>query len=112
MKESQVLNNIITCLKTFRWKVIRFNSGASMMGDRYVKFYRLTWRAAYNDSKGLPDLLAIKDGRHVWIEAKRDGTHKQSDAQKTFEKEIKESGAEYYLVSSGVEIVTILGEIK
>lgn len=112
MIESDVQANIITCLKTFGWKVIRFNSGVAKSGGRMIKFYRLTWRHWVNESKGLSDLLAIKNGRHVWIEVKKSEKEKQRESQATFQKDIESAGAEYYLVSSGIEILQKLGEIK
>jgi len=111
MSETEIQNNIITCLKTFRWKVIRFNSGALNVGGRPLRFYRLTWRHPKDQSTGLSDLLAIKKGRIVWLEVKKPG-EKQKDKQVLFESEMQEEGIEYYVVTSGVEALAILGEIK
>ena len=49
---------------------------------------------------GLTDLVAVKDGRVLFIELKRPGRSKQSDRQKKFQADIERVGGEYILVDS------------
>lgn len=58
--------------------------------------------------KGLPDLVAVNNGRVVFIEVKTPhGT--QSHHQKAFERRWKECGGEYFLLRSPDEAVDSLG---
>ena len=47
---------------------------------------------------GLTDMVAIKDGRVLFIELKRPGRSKQSDRQKKFQADIERVGGEYCLI--------------
>lgn len=47
---------------------------------------------------GLSDMVAIKDGRVLFIEYKKPGRSKQSEKQKIFQAEIERAGGEYILV--------------
>jgi hypothetical protein len=63
---------------------------------------------------GLTDMVAIKDGRVLFIEYKRPGRSKQSGKQEIFQADIERAGGEYYLIRSLEEVIKILGgkEVK
>lgn len=58
---------------------------------------------------GLTDLVAIKNGRILFIEIKRPGKSVQSERQKKFQADIKAYGGEYYLVKCLEDLVEIIG---
>ena len=60
----------------------------------YFHFHVLQGLGAY---KGIPDIIAIKDNRVLFLEIKKP-TGKQSQYQKDFENNIKSQGGEYVLV--------------
>jgi ribulose bisphosphate carboxylase small subunit len=60
----------------------------------YFHFHVLQGLGAY---KGIPDIIAIKDNRVLFLEIKKP-TGKQSQYQKDFENNIKSQGGEYILV--------------
>ena len=64
--------------------------------------------------KGVPDRIAIKDGRVLFLEIKKPVGWKQSDKQKEFQANIEKEKGEYYLVRSLEDIIKILGgkEVK
>ncbi|MBA7548816.1 hypothetical protein ES705_41284 [subsurface metagenome] len=64
--------------------------------------------------KGVPDRIAIKDGRVLFLEIKKPVGWKQSDKQKEFQANIEKEKGEYYLVKSLEDIIKILGgkEVK
>ena len=62
----------------------------------WFNFHLMAGMGSY---KGAPDMIAIKDGRVLFIEAKRQNG-KQSEYQKDFQKVIELSGGEYVLAKS------------
>ena len=62
----------------------------------WFHFYNLQGMGAY---KGVPDIIAIKNGRVLFIECKRPARgSKQSPAQIEFQRNIEYQGGEYVLV--------------
>jgi Holliday junction resolvase len=62
----------------------------------WFHFYNLAGMGAY---KGIPDIIAIKGGRVLFIECKRPARgSKQSPAQVQFQDNIEAQGGEYVLV--------------
>lgn len=57
--------------------------------------------------KGVPDRLFIRDGRHVFIEFKR-GDEEAQEQQKKRHREMREHGAEVYVVDNLKEAYAIL----
>ena len=55
----------------------------------------------YRCYPGISDYIAIRRGRHVFLEIKT-GTGKLSKAQRDFERNIKEQGGEY-IVATGID---------
>jgi len=91
MKESDIQKVIIEYLKIKRIFHYRQNSGAFM--TKSGGFMRAS------SVNGLPDIVAIKDGRYIGIEVKTP-KGKQSDAQKDIEREVTKAGGFYFIVRS------------
>lgn len=58
---------------------------------------------------GLSDMVAIKDGRVLFIEYKRPGKSKQSEKQLEFQAEIERMGGEYILVRCLEDLIERIG---
>jgi Holliday junction resolvase len=58
--EREIQTQIIDYLTKTGWKVIR----------NYMRAIRYKGGNAKNPNSGMPDLLAIKNGKYVWIEVK------------------------------------------
>jgi len=71
----------------------------------YFHFHILQGLGAY---KGIPDIIAIKNNRVLFLEIKKPVGWKQSDYQKQFQADIEEHGGEYYLVKSLDDLVKII----
>lgn len=56
--------------------------------------------------KGVPDICLIKDGFFIGLELKPKGKY-QSQDQKDFEHDLKDAGAEYYVIHSIEELKEI-----
>lgn len=56
---------------------------------------------------GIPDIIAIVDGVFVGIECKADRTKKPTELQVRCGKEIRESGAEWFLVCDDASLLQV-----
>ena len=56
------------------------------------------YKTSVHAKKGIPDIIVIKDGFFIGLEIKDKG--KQSPEQKTFEKLVKDNGAEYHVITN------------
>lgn len=99
LSESDVQKQIIHLLLISKFMVIRFNSGNFVIDNRYIRSYFIKNFPASEQSKGLSDILAIKDGRAYFFEVKRKGG-KESEAQKKFRNLASSYGAECFVVDS------------
>ena len=70
----------------------------------YFHFHILQGLGAY---RGIPDIIAIKNNRVLFLEIKRPGG-KQSEHQKNFQAEIEGQGGEYYILKSLEDLVEII----
>ena len=70
----------------------------------YFHFYMLAGMGAY---KGIPDIIAIKNNRVLFLEIKRP-SGKQSEHQKVFQENIEGQGGEYYIVKSLDDLIKII----
>ena len=73
----------------------------------YLGWYSFPLMQGLGSQRGLPDRIAIKDGRVLFLEIKRPGG-KQSEGQIEFEKIIKSHGGEYYVVRSIEDVDKII----
>jgi len=71
----------------------------------YFHFHIMQGLGAY---KGIPDIIAIKNNRVLFLEIKRPGG-RQSDYQKQFQANIEGQGGEYYLIRNLGELIKIIG---
>jgi len=72
----------------------------------YFHFHILQGLGAY---KGIPDIIAIKNNRVLFLEIKKPVGWKHSDPQKQFQKDIREHNGEYYLIRNLDELIKIIG---
>jgi VRR-NUC domain. len=56
--------------------------------------------------KGVPDIILVFKGQFIGLEVKRQGG-KQSEYQLEFEKEVKENGGKYHVVSSINDVINL-----
>ena len=70
----------------------------------YFHFYLLAGMGAY---KGIPDIIAIKNNRVLFLEVKRPGG-KLSEYQKQFQLDIEGQGGEYYVIKSLDDLIKII----
>jgi len=87
--EKQIRGSIVDLLRRCGWFVFFLQQGLGSV-------------------KGLPDLIAIQDGRMIFIEVKTPAGS-QSHYQKTFERRWRECGGEYFLFRSPEDAVKGLG---
>ena len=71
----------------------------------YFHFPILQGLGAY---KGIPDRIAIKDGRVLFLEIKKPVGWKQSDEQKDFQANIEGSKGEYILVKCLEDLMKVI----
>lgn len=88
--EAYVLDAILSLLQVERVLAFRLNVGTMHIGERYVRF----------GVQGMADVIAFPAGRPVlWIECKApDG--RQSQLQKSFQRQVEEAGHTYILARS------------
>lgn len=67
-------------------------------------FYNLQSIGSYD---GIPDFIAIKNGRTIYLEAKKPGG-KQSPGQIEFERNITYQKGEYYLIDCLEDLIKII----
>jgi len=70
----------------------------------YFHFHILQGLGAY---RGIPDIIAIKNNRVLFLEIKRPGG-KQSDYQKQFQANIEGQGGEYYIIKSLQDLIKVI----
>ena len=70
----------------------------------YFHFHILQGIGAF---KGIPDIIAIKNGRVLFLEIKRPGG-KQSEHQRQFQIFIEGHGGEYYIVKNLDDLIKII----
>ena len=71
----------------------------------WFNFHVLQGLGAY---KGIPDRIAIKDNRVLFIEVKKP-TGKQSENQKLFQDNVENQGGEYILVKCLEDLQKVIG---
>ena len=74
----------------------------------WFNFHLMACTGSY---KGAPDIIAIKNGRTLYIEVKRPGG-KQSDHQREFQHNIWLKGGQYILVKCVEDIVEAVEKIE
>ena len=72
------------------------------------QYYHFPILQGLGAKRGIPDIIAIKNNRVLFLECKRPGGGKQSEYQKQFQADIEGHGGEYYIVSSLNELIDII----
>lgn len=88
MTEQAIQKQILNYLKHNNWFAYK-----TIMGNR----------------AGIPDIYALHNGRHIWIEVKR-ANGRVSKIQNYVHDEMEKQGAEVYVVKSLAELIEILKE--
>ncbi|WP_161883938.1 VRR-NUC domain-containing protein [Deinococcus alpinitundrae] len=88
--ESTIQAQIVQALKLTGWTVMEALKGSARGGVVY-------------STPGIPDLIAVKSGRVVFLEVKRPKTGKLSLSQRTLHAELTSAGAALYVVTSAEE---------
>jgi hypothetical protein len=90
--EKDVQKAIVEYLTLIGFMVLRINSGALRIGDRFVRF---------NSARGCSDLLVVAkpSGRLIAVEVKREG-NKPTELQEAFLEEVRRAGGVALCVSS------------
>ena len=70
----------------------------------YFHFHILQGMGAF---KGIPDIIAIKGGRVLFLEIKKPNG-KQSEHQRQFQISIEGHGGEYYIIKSLEDLIKII----
>ena len=71
------------------------------------KYYHFPILQGLGAKKGIPDIIAIKNNRVLFLEIKKPGG-KQSEYQKQFQADIEGHGGEYYTVKSLDDLIKII----
>ena len=71
------------------------------------RYYHFPILLGLGAKRGIPDIIAIKNNRVLFLECKRPGG-KQSDYQKQFQADIEGHGGEYYTVKSLDDLIKII----
>lgn len=101
--EGALQTKIIELLTRAGWLVIRINSGGT--GNRQAcRWYAGEPKAR---TKGVPDLMALKDGRVLFLDPK--ATRKPSPGQLEFQREAEMRGAACCFVRTLEEVAEVLG---
>lgn len=79
----------------------------------YFDLKRKVFRKDYNPytKKGVPDIIAIIDGRFVGFEVKTK-TGRLSPEQKEFQKECKKNGGLYFVIRSVDDVLALIAKLK
>jgi Holliday junction resolvase len=87
IKERDIQNQIKDYLKWQGWYVVKIHQ-------------------SLGSHRGIADLYALKDGRHVWIEVKTP-TGKQSEDQVRFQADVEAHGGRYLVAWSVEDIINL-----
>ena len=90
VKESEIQSQIRDYLRWTGWFVVKIHQ-------------------SLGSYQGIADLYALKDGQHVWIEAKT-AKGKQSEHQARFQRDIEKQGGTYILARGIEDVEHLAGE--
>lgn len=99
--ESDTQKQVIELLIKSGWLVIRVNSGRR---SGKIRFYIIV---NSGKSDGLTDLIAFKNGKHIFIEMKKHGK-KQTDCQIEFSELAKQHGEVVYCFDSIQQVIDLI----
>ena len=96
--ERQIQRQIVDYLQLNGWLTIQTYLGSTRGGSVWMQ-------------KGMPDLCAIKDGRHIWLEVKTP-KGRLSAEQVRLHNDMREAGAEVYVVRDVKDVLQIVKSAK
>lgn len=102
--EAEIQKAIVEWLVGNGWMAIRFNSGAHMIDGRMIRMYTIE---PSGKSSGVSDLLAFRNGRHVFLEVKS-AKGRLSDDQEKFAQLASQFGETVHVVRSVEDVRRII----
>jgi len=69
------------------------------------------FKTIISNKAGMPDIYCVRQGRHVWIEVKQ-ANGRTSPIQDHIHNELKQQGAEVYIIKSLEELDNVLNDDK
>lgn len=108
LKEKEVQKQVMQYLIMNGYLVVRINSGAFIESNRYIRAYII---ANNGKSSGLPDVLAMKQGKGMLLEIKAGRGGKVSDKQKDFISLARSKGVDVYVINSLDQVIDIVEKL-
>ena len=97
--------------RKLRLKIKISENDIKLQVKQYLSFkgwFHFPLTAGLGSYKGIPDRMAIKNGRTIYLEVKKPGG-KQSPSQVEFGGNIKYQKGEYYLIDDLDDLIKIIG---
>ena len=107
LSESKVQKQIIEYLIKSGWLVIRINSGGMHTGSRFVWYYKIM---NSKKSKGLSDLIAMKNSTAILIEVKKNIGGELSEDQIEFIDLAESKGVKVLVIENIDQLINYFGE--
>lgn len=109
-KTEHTLQNAIEDYLVFKnWLVIRINSGAIKTDNGFFRCYKVIAKNC-NMTAGISDLIAMKNGKVLFIEVKTD-KGKQTEFQKEFQKVCLKHNQTYLIIRNIDELIKIENDL-
>ena len=94
--EAEIQKAIVQYLILSKWLVVRINSGAQAVDGRFLRTYTIENNGR---SSGMPDVIAVKDGRWLLLEVKT-SKGRLSESQQDFHQLATAYGVQVHVVRS------------
>lgn len=94
--EAEIQKVIVQYLMLSKWLVVRINSGAQAVDGRFLRTYTIENNGR---SSGMPDVIAVKDGRWLLLEVKT-SKGRLSESQQDFHQLASTYGVHVHVVRS------------
>jgi Holliday junction resolvase len=104
MKESLVQKNIARDLRKVGWEPIRINGGTAKHGRGEVRYVANYFIYGLKSSAGFADLMALRDGKVIFVEVKKDEKGRMSKDQKVFKEYVERLGFLHFLAYSSADL--------
>jgi hypothetical protein len=102
--EAEIQRSIVQYLILKNWLVIRINSGAQAVDGRFLRTYTIENNGR---SSGMPDVIAVKDGRWLLLEVKT-STGRLSESQRDFHKMAETYAVKVHVVRSIDDVEAVI----
>lgn len=107
LSESKVQKQIIEYLLKSGWLVIRINGGGAYLKGQFTWFYKIV---NSKKSKGLSDLIAMKNGAVVLIEVKKNLGGELRQEQIEFIELAESKGVKVLVIENIDQLINYFGE--